>query len=221
MLTTLTDYQILARRLLATCLLLVAGWGHAVESASPQANRTILIIGDSLSAGYGLAASDAGWVDLLARSLSDYKVINASISGDTLAGGLARLPRLLEEHKPRWLVIELGGNDGLRGHSLATIRDQLSKLIALGQAAGAEVLVMEMRIPPNYGKRYTQKFTAVFREQAGEMNATLIPFFLEKIALQAGMMQGDGIHPTALAQTHMRDQVLNQLEPLLSRARGD
>ncbi|UTA46304.1 arylesterase [Simiduia sp. 21SJ11W-1] len=215
---TLSDYLPSTRALLATLALLVATAAHATDTPHSQAKNKLLVLGDSLSAGYGLAVTEPGWVDLLDEALPATHIVNASISGDTLAGGLARLPQLLAMHKPRWLLIELGGNDGLRGHSLAAIRAQLTELITLGQAADAQVLVMEMRIPPNYGKRYTEKFTALFGEQAHVKGATLIPFFLEDIALQDGMMQGDGIHPTAAAQPLMRDQVLEYLAPLMQVA---
>ncbi|AFU97895.1 arylesterase [Simiduia agarivorans] len=193
-------------------LSLLAGLLLSVSVSAEPAPR-LLVLGDSLSAGYGLEHPDQGWVSLMAQDLkNDYKVINASISGDTTAGGLARLPALLDKYSPEILIIELGGNDGLRGYSLATLRQNLSQMVSLGQAAGAEVVVMEIQIPPNYGKRYTEKFTAIFSQVAADKNARLIPFFLTELALVDGMMQADGIHPTAAAQNTMKDQVLDALQ---------
>lgn len=193
-------------------LSLLAGLLLSVSVSAEPAPR-LLVLGDSLSAGYGLEHLDQGWVSLMAQDLkNEYKVINASISGDTTAGGLARLPALLDKYSPEILIIELGGNDGLRGYSLATLRQNLTQMVSLGQAAGAEVVVMEIQIPPNYGKRYTEKFTAVFGQVAADKDARLIPFFLTELALVDGMMQADGIHPTAAAQNTMKDQVLDALQ---------
>lgn len=175
----------------------------------------LLVLGDSLSAGYGLDNAEQGWVSLMANAIDgQYQVVNASVSGDTTAGGLARLPKLLAEYRPALVIIELGGNDGLRGYSIAALRKNLTELTSSAQDAGARVLLMEMQIPPNYGRRYTEKFTALYAEVARDTGATLIPFFLAELALQDGMMQADGIHPTAQAQPAMRDAVM----PFLTHA---
>lgn len=203
---TLSDSMKTYLRLFAASLWLVAGLALA---DSPR----LLVLGDSLSAGYGLDRPEQGWVPLLAESLAkNYQVINASVSGETAGGALARLPALLRQHKPARVIVELGGNDGLRGHSLALLEQQLTQIIRQCLTAGADVLLMEMRIPPNYGRRYTEKFTALYRRLADQTGITLVPFFLQDLALQDGMMQNDGIHPTDKAQPLMRDSVLAVLQ---------
>jgi acyl-CoA thioesterase-1 len=176
----------------------------------------ILVLGDSLSAGYGLIAGE-GWVDLLQRRLAEegypHRVVNASISGDTTRGGLARLPRALDVHRPSILIIELGGNDGLRGIPVDEFRNNLERMIALGRDAGARILVAGIRLPPNYGPRYSEKFQEA--QAAAAADVAFVPFILEGVALQAGMMQGDGIHPTAAAQPRMLDNVWPALTPLV------
>lgn len=211
---TLTDYIRRQCVLLATLLLLIAipSWAEPDNKASLP---TLLVLGDSLSAGYGLSNLESGWVNLLQTALEqDYRVVNASISGETSAGGLARLPALLQAHSPAILIVELGGNDGLRGYSLSQLRSQLSDIIGLAKAQNIEVLLMEMQIPPNYGKRYTEKFTHLYTSLADEHKVQLIPFFLAQLALQGGMMQADGIHPTEAAQPFMRDAVITGLKNL-------
>lgn len=159
------------------------------------------------------------WPSLLQDRLDEhghtYRVFNSSIAGDTTQGGLARLPRLLEKQQPVIVMIELGGNDGLRGIPLETTRGNLSSMIRAGQQAGARVVISEMRIPPNYGRSYSEKFQALFGELAAEHGETLLPFLLQDIALQPGMMQADGIHPAASAQAAILDEVWAVLEPLL------
>ena len=176
----------------------------------------ILVLGDSLSAGYGLLAGE-GWVDLLQRRLADrgypHRVVNASISGDTTRGGLARLPRALTIHDPSILIIELGGNDGLRGIPVDEFRGNLEQMIELGQAAGAEVVVAGIRLPPNYGPGYSQKFQDAQAAAASEI--VFVPFILEGVALEPGMVQADGIHPTAAAQPRMLDNVWEGLGPVI------
>ena len=189
--------------------------------AVPHADETpvILILGDSLSAAYNMEVSES-WPSLLQDRLDEhghaYRVFNSSIAGDTTQGGLARLPRLLEKQQPAIVMIELGGNDGLRGIPLDTTRGNLSSMIVAGQQAGARVIISEMRIPPNYGRSYTEKFQALFGELAAEHGETLLPFLLEDIALEPGMMQADGIHPAAAAQPAMLDEVWAVLEPLIN-----
>ena len=161
----------------------------------------LLILGDSLSAAYGLK-QEQGWVSLLQDAWQDQgiKLVNAAISGETTDGALARLPRLLEQHSPTHIFVELGGNDGLQGHPVTKMRDNLEKIIQLSQSSEVKVILQQMQIPTNYGKRYTQMFTNTFTDLATEYQLTLLPFFLENIALDKSLMQRDGIHPTAEAQ---------------------
>jgi acyl-CoA thioesterase I len=181
-------------------------------------SRTILVLGDSLSAGYGLELQQ-GWVHLLERRLASegyvYKVVNASVSGETTQGGVARLPRQLEIHKPEIVIVELGGNDGLRGLPLATSRANLQRSIALAKASGARVLLVGMMIPPNYGLRYTQQFQDMFSSLAQGNSVALVPFLLDKVALQPELMQDDGIHPNARGQPLMLENLWPRLKPLL------
>ncbi len=179
--------------------------------------QTLLVVGDSISAGYGLARIDQGWVSLLQRALQprDIAVVNASISGDTTAGGLARIDELLQRVHPRWVLIELGGNDGLRGLTPAQMADNLTAMIGKARQAGAEVLLLGMRIPPNYGKRYAEMFQRVYGEVAGRQRVALVPFLLEGVGGHDSLMQADGIHPNAEAQPLLLEQVMTSLEPLL------
>ena len=183
--------------------------------------RNLLVLGDSLSAGYGIKAEE-GWVALLQRRLRQegygYRVINASVSGETTTGGLSRLPRALRLHAPAIVVLELGGNDGLRGLPLETTRQNLTRMAELSTASGARVLLLGMKIPPNYGTRYTKGFERIFNDLAKRYQLPLVPFFLEKVALNTQLMQADGIHPTAAGQPLMLDSVWPTLKPLL-RAR--
>ncbi len=182
--------------------------------------RTILVLGDSVSAGYGLAIGE-GWGSLLQGRLKTqgygYRVVNASVSGETTTGGLARLPRALSVHRPQIVVLELGGNDGLRGLPLETSRANLEEMIQLSKAAGAQVVLLGMKMPPNYGPRYAQGFERTFAELARKHRLPFEPFFLDKIALVPGMLQADGLHPTAKAQPAMLDSVWPVLKPLLKR----
>lgn len=192
----------------------------ASAAPTPTAAATILVLGDSISAGYGLAANE-GWVSLLQNRLKSqgygYRVVNASVTGETTTGGLARLPRALSLHRPAVVVIELGGNDGLRGLPLDTSRANLQKMIDLSREAGAAVLLLGMKIPPNYGPRYASEFERLFADLAGRNELAFEPFFLEKIALVEGMMQEDGIHPTAKAQPIMLETLWPRLTRLLRR----
>ena len=180
--------------------------------------RTIVILGDSLSAAYGMEVSES-WPSLLQRRLDEngheYRVFNSSIAGDTTQGGAARLPRLLEKQNPAIVLIELGGNDGLRGLPIEVTRGNLASMIEQSRAAGAEVIISEIRIPPNYGRSYTEKFTGMFHELAAEYSITLLPFLLEDVALEPGMMLPDGIHPSAKAQPVILGAVWEVLQPLL------
>jgi acyl-CoA thioesterase I len=191
--------------------------------AARGAGQTIVVVGDSLSSGYGIAAGQS-WVAMLEDRLQaegyGYQVVNASIAGDTSAGGLARLPRLLELHDPTLVVIELGGNDGLRGQPVATLRANLTKMIELSLASGAQVLLAGMQIPPNYGMAYTQALAAVYPEVAEQFDAALIEFLLADVALQRDLMQPDGIHPNAAGQEIVFANVWRVLGPMLTRDAG-
>ncbi len=204
----------LGARGLALAVLLLFG----LMAAQAQTRPTLLILGDSLSAGYGLARGE-GWVELLERKLEREKVsvqvVNASVSGETTAGGLARLPALLERHKPRYVVIELGGNDGLRGAPPSTIRQNLIAMAERARASGARVLILGMRLPPNLGPAYTQAFEASFREAAQRTGSQLVPFFLEALGTDLTYFQPDRIHPTAAAQPKMLETVWPALKQLL------
>lgn len=176
--------------------------------AMPASARNILLVGDSISAAFGLEI-DQGWVRLLEQRLAEedlpYEVVNASVSGDTTAGGLARLPALLAEVKPELVVIELGGNDGLRALPVTNMQQNLSAMVALSREAGAEVILLGMRIPPNYGPRYSKAFEQAFVAVAEEHDVPLVPFLLEGVGGVKGMMQSDGVHPTAAAQPLLLD----------------
>jgi acyl-CoA thioesterase I len=178
------------------------------------------VLGDSLSAGYGLRSAQ-GWVALLEQRLQtqgyEYRVVNASVSGETSGGGLQRLPRTLELHRPAVVIVELGANDGLRGLNVPITRDNLKKIVAEAKKAGAEVLLVGMRLPPNYGPRYTNDFMRMYREIATESKVALVPFLLQSVALKPELMQADGLHPTATAQPALLDTVWPQLKPLLKK----
>jgi acyl-CoA thioesterase-1 len=191
--------------------------------AAPAARAeppTVLVLGDSLSAAYGIRL-EQGWVALLQDRLKSkgygHRVVNASASGETTGGALARLPRALERHRPAVVVIELGGNDGLRGLPVADVRANLDSLIRLSRAAGASVLLIGMRIPPNYGPAYTKSFHDLFGELATRHQVPLVPFFLDGIALDDSLMLEDGLHPNAAAQPRLLGMVWTPLEPLLKR----
>ena len=178
---------------------------------------TVLVMGDSLSAGYGIQLEQS-WVTLLQQELvksTQSKVINASVSGETSGGGLARLPALLSKHKPDVVIIELGGNDGLRGQPINIMQDNLQAMITASQTVGADVLLAGMQIPPNYGPRYTKQFKETYVKLAEKNNISLVPFLLENVAAQSNLIQKDGIHPTAEAQPIILKNVLPVLVPLL------
>jgi acyl-CoA thioesterase-1 len=204
-------------RTILVLLLAVLGFpGPAAADGKP----VILVLGDSLSAGYGIPV-EQGWVARLQQRLDaegyGYTVVNASVSGETTAGGLERLPRALAKHKPAVVVIELGGNDGLRGLPVAELRANLEALVTASRAAGAEALLAAIRMPPNYGPQYTQKFYAVYESLAREKKVPWVPFFLEGVALREDLFQDDGIHPALDAQPILLDNVWPVLEPLLGR----
>jgi len=184
----------------------------------PAAARTLLVLGDSLSAAYGMDVQ-SGWVALLQQRLAqeklDYQVVNGSISGDTTANGLARLPRLLDEHKPAIVIIELGGNDGLRGLSLAQMKHNITAMVTEAKARNARVLLAGMRLPPNYGNTYSGKFWNIYQEVAVEQQVALVPFILDGIATHRALMQPDGIHANAKGQGRLLENVWPHLRPLL------
>lgn len=179
---------------------------------------TLLVVGDSISAAFGLD-SRQGWVALLEKRLEqegfEHSVVNASISGDTSAGGAARLSALLAEHQPALVIIELGGNDGLRGQPPAQLQQNLASMVEKSRQAGAKVLLLGMRLPPNYGVRYTTAFAQAYADVAAQEQVDLVPFFLEGVGGVPGMMQADGIHPGEPAQALLLDNVWPRLEPLL------
>lgn len=186
--------------------------------AQNAAAGTVLIVGDSISAGFGLDTRK-GWVALLEQRLKqegfDDKVVNASISGDTSAGGLARLPAALATHKPDVVVIELGGNDGLRGQPPAQLQQNLASMIQQSRDSGAKVLLLGMQIPPNYGMRYVEAFAKVFGDVAQKEKVPFVPFFLEGVGGHPELMQADGLHPAVAAQDKLLENVWPTLKPLL------
>ncbi|TDQ39408.1 acyl-CoA thioesterase-1 [Thiopseudomonas denitrificans] len=177
--------------------------------------QTLLVVGDSISAAYGIEI-EQGWVARLQQRLdergSSYQVVNASISGDTSAGGRARLPALLERHRPALTIIELGGNDGLRGLPLERLQDNLGTMVEQARQQGSEVILLGMRIPPNYGPRYTEGFYQVYQQLAQELDVPVLDFFLEGVGGVEGMIQSDGIHPTAAAQPLLLDNAWPLIE---------
>lgn len=181
---------------------------------SAPASATILLIGDSIGAGYGVAES-RNWVTLLEREIAPRKIINASISGDTSSGAKARLPALLKRFQPDLVIIEVGGNDGLRGQPVSLLERNLKAMIEMSRKAGADVLLLGMQIPPNYGKAYTEAFHQAYHQAARATDTPLLPFLLEGIALRPELMQADRIHPNADAQPLIVQNVLPALEPLL------
>jgi acyl-CoA thioesterase-1 len=187
-------------------------------AAATKAARTVLFMGDSLSAGYGLAASE-GWVSLtaerIAKTKPGWRVVNASISGETTAGGASRIAGELQRNRPAVVVIELGANDGLRGLQLAQSRANLERMIQAAQAAKAQVLLVGMRMPPNLGKEYTQGFERNYRELSQKYSTQLLPFLLEPVAMDRAAFQADNLHPIASAQPKLRDHVWTKLGPML------
>ena len=191
----------------------------ALHSAATE-SKTLLVFGDSLSAAYGFR-EEQGWVNLLAEKLDReapaWTVVNASVSGETTAGGLARLPAALAAHEPDVVILELGGNDGLRGLPLASIKANLTEMVNLAQDAGARVLLAGIQIPPNYGPRYTDPFFDLFGDIAEAEGTAYLPFLIDGIAQQTELMQSDGIHPRARAQPMIVDNVWPVLRPMLKQ----
>ena len=194
-------------------LVLLASTAHA-------GRQTVLILGDSISAAYGMSV-EQGWVALfkgqIAVEYPNIDLVNASISGETTGGGLRRLPQLLASHKPQLVVVELGPNDGLRGFPVKTLRGNLSKITNLAQQAGARVVLVQMEIPPNYGSKYTLAFHHSYGLVAKDTDSSLSPFLLDGVAGHPRLMQSDGIHPTAAAQPRMLENILPLLLTELDR----
>lgn len=211
------------RFLLLVLFLLPAGASTVLaETVQPEPEAPVLLVlGDSLSAAYGIPL-DQGWVGLLqARILEQglrYRVVNAAISGDTVSGGLSRLPKLLEELAPALVVVELGANDGLRGFAPDAIRANLVRLVDLAQAEGARVVIAGVRLPPNYGPAYTEQFQRIYAAVAEETGAALVPRLLAGVAEIPALMQSDGLHPTADAQPRILENLWPVLAPLLARS---
>jgi len=198
---------------------LVVLWLAAVSANA--ATPVILVFGDSISAGYGLPRVEQGWAALLQAKLKQegygYEVVNASVSGETTAGGLARLPRALNLHHPAVVLLELGGNDGLRALPVAQMRENLARMAELAATAGAKVLLLGMRIPPNYGPEYTAEFSRVYADLARDQKLPVVSFLLNGIAQKPDLMQADGIHPNQAGQPKLLDAVWPALQPLLQR----
>ena len=208
-------YRGIRNSLAIGCLLL------ALTAQAVADEKKILVLGDSISAAYGMSL-EQGWVAELAVYLKErdggIQVVNASISGETTAGGLRRLPLLLQVNQPSIVILELGANDGLRGYSLNTLYDHLKSLVEMAQQADAKVILIPMEIPPNYGSRYTSGFRESFRQVALETNCTLAPFILDGVATNPTLMQGDGIHPTVEAQPLLLNNVLPTVITVLDKS---
>ncbi len=192
--------------LLPLCLVMVSVSSHAA---------TMLIVGDSLGASYGLNEKD-GWVEGLRKALPEHTLVNGSVSGETSAGGLRRLPALLDSAAPDIVLIELGGNDGLRGFPPQQLQNNLTKMIALAKQSGAQVMLSEVMVPPNYGPRYEKAFMNVYQTLAQDSEVTLIPFFMKEIAPHPELMQRDGIHPNKQAQPKITEFMLPYVEKALN-----
>ncbi len=196
--------------------MVLAGWCVSLPAAAP---RNLLVLGDSLSAAHNMP-TDQGWVQLLDHKLAEshpgqWRVINASISGETTAGGLTRLPGALDLHKPALVILALGANDGLRGLQIVSMRDNLAKMIVLARAAGARVGLIGIELPANYGEAYRSRFRGVYADLADQYSVPLLPFLLDGLALDLGNFQEDQVHPTAAAQPQILDTVWNWLQPQL------
>ena len=196
---------------------LLVGLGSLLSSVQAQ---TLLVLGDSLSAGYQMQVAQS-WPALLNQKWQEeggkHTLLNASISGETTQGALTRLPALLKEHNPDWLLIELGGNDGLRGFAPTITRQNLASMIALAKEQQTRVVLTQIQLPRNYGARYLRQFEQIFPELAEINDLPLLPFFMDDIALRPELMMNDGIHPTPAAQPQIRDKVARFMEPLLSQ----
>ncbi|WP_432452977.1 arylesterase [Agarivorans sp. QJM3NY_29] len=208
--TRKTGYYVFSLLLVLLCL--------TINTKARANTKSMLILGDSLSAAYGMTL-EQGWVSLTEQHYRDNNkplyLINASISGETSAGALRRLPSLLAEHPVDWLLIELGGNDGLQGQAINSISDNLTAMVQLAKQQGIQVAVMQIRIPPNYGKRYTTAFESLYKTLAEQQQINYLPFFIEDIATQSELMQNDGIHPNQQAQALISRRMQQQLLELV------
>lgn len=207
-------------KVILSLLLSISGLLFQPAVASEQA--VILVLGDSLSAGYGMDRQDS-WVSLLDSRLKeyryDYKILNSSISGDTTQGGLARLPRLLDRYKPEVVIIELGGNDGLRGIDPDVTRSNLERMVSLSRDNAAKVLLAGIKLPPNYGTDYLQQFESIYADLAGKYDTLLVPFFMEGVVFSPELMQADGIHPNEEGQPVLLDNIWKVLGPEFEKGR--
>ena len=196
----------------------VAAVALAASGSAYSAPKTVLVVGDSLSAEYGIARG-SGWVALLEQKLKaqriDARIVNASISGETTSGGRTRLPALLQQHKPNLVVFELGANDGLRGLPVPAAEDNLRTMISLAQNNQAKVLLVGMRMPPNYGRAYTDRFAGMFKELSAELKVPLVPFMLDGVALEPANFQADRLHPLATAHPTILNNIWPQFAPLI------
>lgn len=206
----------LKNSVVSLCLISFVAWAMPVFAANPK----ILIYGDSLSAAYGIPQQQ-GWVALLKEKLNrenpGFDVINASISGETTSGGLTRLAHTLEQNKPQTVIIELGANDGLRGLPIKNMRENLDAMIQLSKKSGARVLLVGMKIPPNYGRKYTEEFSQVYTALASQHKVPVVPFMLENIAVKPQLIQTDGLHPNALGQPIILENIWPELQRLLKK----
>ncbi|HDR8924253.1 arylesterase [Burkholderia vietnamiensis] len=213
----------LAALLATLCAATVPARAASAAPAAPEGRPTLVVLGDSLSAEYGLPR-DTGWVALLRQRLAaeriDYSVANASVSGDTTSGGRARLPAVLQRLKPSIVIVELGSNDALRGVPVATTEQNLRDIIAAARRAHAQVVLVGMYVPPNYGPDYTQKFHAVYTRLSKQLGVPLVPFLLAGIENKPEMFQSDQMHPGEQAQRVLLDNVWPTLKPLLGKPRG-
>ncbi|GGX01114.1 arylesterase [Pigmentiphaga litoralis] len=213
-------------RLMAICCLAIPAVLPATNAfaqttgAAGGSAPVLMVLGDSLSAEYGIARG-TGWVPLLDQRLKerkiDYRVVNASISGDTTSGGRSRLPALLKQHQPRLVIVELGANDALRGLALNMTEDNLNEIVSSSKRAGAQVVLVGMQIPPNYGRDYTQRFKDLFGKVADRQKVPLVPFLLEGVAQQPAMFQADRLHPLSSAQPTILENVWPTIAPLLTK----
>jgi len=205
-------------KVILSFLLCIVGLIPVLSHASEP--PVLLVLGDSLSAGYGMER-EKSWVSLLETRLAErgysYRVLNSSISGDTTQGGLTRLPRLLERYQPQIVIIELGANDGLRGIDPAVTRANLADMITKSQAIGARVLLAGIRLPPNYGSAYLQQFESMYTDLANEFQTLLVPFFMDGVAMEPEFLQADNIHPNEAGQPVLLENVWAVLEPALAR----
>ncbi len=198
--------------------LLISIVGLFAQPVNAVEKPVLLVLGDSLSAGYGMDREDS-WVHLLGLRLEqhghDYQILNSSISGDTTQGGLSRLPRLLDRYQPEWVIIELGGNDGLRGIDPQVSRQNMTQMIESSIDSGARVLLAGIKLPPNYGTAYLEQFESMYGDLAFEYNTLLVPFFMDGVVFEPGYMQDDGIHPNEDGQPVLLDNVWKVLAPAL------